>query len=104
MVHPITTAADARAASDSGAGSSNAAGLGLGALRRTINVHVDTSGAATLTIEVYDPDGEQWLEFDTIDYSSATVQTEIYSHVAWPRVRAYLDANRNAVTLGAKGV
>jgi hypothetical protein len=96
--------ATAITAEDSGVGSANAATATLGPLRSSVNVHVDTSGAATLTVEVSPDGGTSWLQFDTVDYSSATTEVEAYPEVAFADVRAYLDTNRNGVTLASKGV
>lgn len=86
---------------DTGTGSSNAARVTLGSLRRRVDIHADTSGAATLTVEV-SVDDQTWLEYETVDYSSATVEVEAFD-VAFEYVRAYLDQNRNGITMSAKG-
>jgi hypothetical protein len=96
--------ASAITADDSGTGSGNAAEATLGPLRSAVNVHVDTSGAATLTVEVSPDGGTSWLQYDTVQYSAATTQVEAYADVAFADVRAYLDQNRNGVTLASKGV
>jgi hypothetical protein len=86
---------------DSGTGSANAARVTLGSLRRRVDIHADTSGAATLTVEV-SVDDQAWLEYETVEYSSATVEVEAFD-VAFEYVRAYLDQNRNGITMSAKG-
>jgi hypothetical protein len=96
--------ASAITADDSGTGAANAAQATLGPLRSAVNVHIDTSGAATLTVEVSPDGGTSWLQFDTVQYSAATTQVEAYADVAFADVRAYLDTNRNGVTLASKGV
>lgn len=102
MAHPLENLARTIDAQDSGTGSGNAAKLTLGPLRRLVDLHVDTSGAATLTVEV-STDGTNWRTFDTVSYSSATQEVEQYD-VAWEYVRAYLDSNRNLIEASAKGV
>lgn len=87
--------------SDSGTGAANAARVTLGSLRRRADIHVDTSGAATLTVEV-SVDDQNWLKYETVSYSSATVEVEAFD-VAFEYVRAYLDQNRNGITMSAKG-
>jgi hypothetical protein len=105
LIDPFDQAdATAITAEDTGVGSANAATATLGPLRSSVNVHVDTSGAATLTVEVSPDGGTSWLQFDTVNYSSATTEVEAYPEVAFADVRAYLDTNRNGVTLASKGV
>lgn len=89
-------------ATDSGTGSENAAELDLGALRSALDIHVDTSGAAQLTVEV-SADGETWRPFDSVDYSGAATEVEQYE-TSYRYVRAYLDSSRNVVEVASKGV
>jgi len=96
------TAAPVVTDTDSGTGSANAASIQLGSLRKRADIHVDTSGSATLTVEV-STDGSTWLEFETVDYSAATVEVEAFD-VAFEHVRSYLDQNRNGITMSAKGI
>jgi len=90
---------------DSGTGSGNAAELSgaenVGGIRTLIGVYWDSSGAATLTVEAK-IDGA-WETFDTVSISSADDNVEIYE-TPYDEMRAYLDQNRNKVTLTAKGV
>jgi len=89
-------------ASDSGTGSGNAAQLDLGPIRSSVDVHVDTSGAATLTVEV-STDGNNWRTYQTVDYGSGTATVEHFN-TASGQIRAYLDSNRNLVEMSAKGL
>lgn len=89
-------------ATDSGTGAANAATLTLGNYRQSANIIVDTSGTATLTVEIY-VDGV-WETFYETTYDSAVGMAEIFPHVASDQIRAYLDQNRNDVTIIAKGV
>jgi hypothetical protein len=93
----------AKSVTDDGTGAANAAELSLGDHRQLVDIHADVSGSATLTVEVSVDGGSTWLGFDTVDYSSAGDYAEGYS-VAFGDVRAYLNQNRNGVTVAAKGV
>lgn len=88
-------------ATDRATGAPNAAQLDLGRSRRRTDIHVDTSGPATLAVEV-NVGGGDWLEYDTVSYSSATTEVEAFD-IAFKLVRAYLDQNRNGITMSAKG-
>lgn len=92
---------DVLTATDSGTGSSNAAEITLGPIRRRVDIHTDTSGSSTLTVEV-STDGSTWLEYETISYSSAIVEVEAFD-IAFEYVRAYLNQSRNGITMSAKG-
>lgn len=83
-------------------GSSNAASLDLGDVRKDLDIYVDTSGAATLTVEV-SKDDSTWRTFDTVDYGSDTESMEQYD-IAYQYVRAYLDTATNTVEMSSKGV
>lgn len=98
-VEPDVTTATA---TDSGTGGPNAAAVTLGPDRTLLDVHVDTSGSATLTVEVSTDGGGTWLTFHTQDYASATTEVEQF-RCAFDDVRAHLDQNRNGVTISAKG-
>lgn len=89
-------------ATDSGTGSSNAAKLDLGDLRTNVDIHVDTSGDATLTVEV-SKDNSTWRTFDTVSYSGASQEIEQYD-TAYQHIRAHLNQNRTLVEMSAKGV
>ena len=86
---------------DSGTGSGNAAELQLGATRSVVDIHVDTSGDATLTVEV-STDGSTWRRLDTVSYTGASQYIEQYD-TAYPHIRAYLNQNRTLVEMAAKG-
>jgi hypothetical protein len=83
-----------------GTGSANAASLQLGADRTAFDVAYDLNGAATITIEV-SSDGATWRTFKTVDDDGAATITE---DTAFDHVRAYADANVNAIEMSAKGV
>lgn len=89
--------------SDSGLGAANAASVTLGSHRKLMDIHVATTGAATLTVEVSPDGGATWLTFHEIAYSEATTEVEQYE-CAFADVRAHLDANRTGVTISAKGL
>lgn len=95
------TGTDVKTATDSGTGSANAAEITLGPIRRRVDIHTETSGSATLTVEV-STDGSTWLEYETISYSSAIVEVEAFD-IAFEYVRAYLNQSRNGITMSAKG-
>lgn len=90
-------------ASDSGTGSANAATLDLGRLRKAVDIHVDTSGDATLTVEVSEDDGTTWRTFDTVSYTGASQEIEQYE-TAFRDIRAHLNQNRNEVVVVSRGV
>jgi hypothetical protein len=87
---------------DSGTGASNAAQLELGPVRKTVDFYVETSGSATLTVEV-STGGTTWREFDTVSYSGLTSEVEQYE-TSYRYVRAYLNQNRTIIEASAKGV
>lgn len=99
---PITTASEQRADTTTSAGQANAAAVNLGDLRTNADVFVDVSGAATLTVEV-STDGQTWREADSVDYASAATDLQQY-HFAYQHVRAYVDANANAVEVVGRGL
>lgn len=102
MAHPLENLAEPIVDDTSGDGSGNAATLDLGPIRQAVDVFVDCSGAATLTVEA-SFDGSTWRTFDTVDYSSATTSMEQYD-IAYPHVRAYLDTATNTVEVASKGL
>jgi hypothetical protein len=91
-------------ATDSGTGSANAAELDLGADggRTPVDVFADTSGDATLTVEV-SKDGAIWRTYNTYDRTGATARVDPID-TAYRHIRAYLNQNRNQVEISAKGV
>lgn len=91
--------ADPISAEADGAGENNAAELDMGALRSIFDVFVDTSGEATLTVEV-SSDGETWRPHDSIDYAGDTDEMEQFD-TAFQHVRAYLDQNHTTVEISA---
>jgi len=89
--------------SDTGTGSSNAAQLALGDLRKAVDVWVDTSGDATLTVEVSEDGGSTWRQIDTQGYTGASSEIEQYE-TAFADVRAHLNQNRNEVVAVSRGI
>lgn len=76
--------------------------LTMGRNRKAIDVFVDTSGAATLTVETR-LSGGTWRAFDTVDYASATTEVEQYE-TAYPEIRARVDSNLNTLEAVGKGL
>lgn len=101
-MHPVTTASEAVTDTTDSNGSGNAASVNLGKLKTNVDVFADTSGAATLTVEV-SSDGSTWREADSVDLGSATTDLQQY-HFAYPHVRAYLDTATNTVEVVGRGV
>lgn len=101
-MHPLTTAAEQRAATTTGNGAANAAAIEQGRVSTHVDVFVDSSGAATLTVEV-STDGSTWRQADTVDYGSASVDFQQYEF-AYEHVRAYLDTATNAVEVVGRGL
>jgi len=78
--------------------------LNLGDVRNGIDIAVDTSGAATLTIQVSttgDFAGEEF-QIRTIDYSSAVVELEQFEF-RHQYVRCQVDSNLNDLEMVARG-
>lgn len=101
-MHPLTTASELVSDTTTSNGAANAAQVDLGDLKTNVDVFADTSGAATLTIEV-SADGSTWRQADTVSISSATTDLQQY-HFAYPHVRAYLDTATNTVEVVGRGV
>lgn len=88
-------------ATDSGTGASNAAELYIGQWStRNVDLFVDTSGSATLTVEVKSGAGS-WRPGDSFTYSSSVSKIE-QLETTYPNIRAYLDTNRNLVEMVVK--
>lgn len=86
----------------SSAGASNAATINLGDAKTNVDVFVDVSGAADLTVEV-STDGSTWRQADTVSYGSASTDFQQY-HLAYQHVRAYVSANATTVEVVGRGV
>lgn len=80
----------------------NNVSLSLGPSIKDVDIFVDTSGSATLTVEVRRPGGA-WREYDTVSYGSSATQVEQYS-TAFSELRARVDSSLNTLELSAKGV
>ena len=78
--------------------------LGDDAVRQRVDVAVDTSGAATLTVSVSDTGDYEGEEFDvqTIDYTEAITQLEQFDF-AYSHVRVSVDSNLNNLEATARG-
>lgn len=102
-VDPVDSADAAKVeASDSGTGSANAAELTtVGPLITSYSVYWEATGSATLTVESR-IDGT-WTAIDTVSVSSGS-DVEVYPHLPFDDLRAYLDTNRTKVVLTGKGV
>lgn len=101
-MHPLTTASEATTDTTTGNGSANAAEIQLGDIKTNVDVFVDASATATLTVEV-STDGSTWREADSVDYGAAATDLQQY-HFAYPHVRAYLDTATNTVEVVGRGV
>jgi hypothetical protein len=86
----------------SGTTESNAAVVDLGSTTKDFDVFYDTSGAATITIEV-SKDNATWRQLQQIQPSSADSDIAQFD-TSYRYVRAYIDQNRNALEISAKGV
>jgi hypothetical protein len=86
----------------SGTTESNAAVVDLGSTTKDFDVFYDTSGAATITIEV-SKDNATWRPLQQIQPSSADSDIAQFD-TSYRYVRAYIDQNRNALEISAKGV
>lgn len=86
--------------STTGIGSGNAAQIQMTERESLVDVFVDVSGAATLTVEV-SKDGSNWLSFDSKSYSAAAEETRQYQ-TAFEYIRAYVDANITKIVVSAK--
>lgn len=102
MAHPLTTEAEQTSASTSSTGSANAAEIDLGRVSTKVDVFVDTSGDATLTVEV-STDGSTWRQADTNSYTGASSDLRQYDF-AYKHVRAHLNQNINTVEVAGRGI
>jgi len=103
-MHPITTNTEQRDDSTDTAGASNAAVLNLGDLRAAVDLFVETSGTATLTVEVSATgafNGEEH-EADSLSVDSTTAFEQY--EFAYQYVRAYTDANLTELELVSRGL
>lgn len=98
----LSVAAEQRSDSTTASGSSNAAVVDLGPVKTNVDVFVDTSGAADLTVEV-STDGSTWRQADTNSYGSATTDLRQYDF-AYQHVRVYLSANVNTLEVVGRGL
>jgi hypothetical protein len=89
-------------ASAGGTGSANAAMITVPDGCRTVTVGYDTSGTATVTVEVSPDGGATWYEHSTFSPSEAANAAETVT-VGFDDVRAYIDQNHNSLHIGAKG-
>lgn len=105
MVHPLTTAAEQDTDSTTTAGAANAAQIDLGDVSTKVDVFVDVSGAATLTVEVSPTGafGGEEKQASTTDYGSASTDFQQFDF-AYEYVRAYVDANLNDLEVVGRGV
>lgn len=102
MTHPLTSEAEPRSDTTTANGAANAAEIQQSRVSTKVDVFVDTSAAATLTVEV-STDGSTWRQSDTNDYGAAATDLRQYD-LAYPYVRAYLDTATNTVEVVGRGV
>jgi len=76
--------------------------LTLGAYRKAVDLFVDVSGTATLTVEAR-KDGGTWRELDTVDYPGETNEIEQYE-TAFSELRASVDQNLTQLEGSSKGI
>lgn len=101
-MHPLTNAGEQKDDATNTAGASNAASVDLGDVTTKVDVFVDVSGAADLTVEV-STDGSTWRQWDSVSYSAAATDQNQYD-VAYEHVRAYVSANANVVEVVGRGI
>lgn len=82
-------------------GSGSAAQLDLGDNRKDVDVFYDTSGSATVTIEV-SKNASDWRQFNAENPTSAKKEL-IQMDTSYRHVRAYADQNLNRIELSSKG-
>lgn len=103
-MHPLTTAAEQINDSTDTAGEANAAVLNLEEVRSDVDLFVETSGTATLTVEV-SATGEFTGEEHEADSASVDSTTDFRQYgLAYQYVRAYTDANLTELELVSRGV
>jgi hypothetical protein len=68
-----------------------------------VDVAYDTSGAASLTVEV-SSDASNWHALEGTPSPDSAVNLVYPTDTAFRYVRAYLDQNRNEVEISAKGI
>jgi hypothetical protein len=71
--------------------------------RPTVTVALDTSGAATITVEVSPDGGTNWYPLTSYSPGAAETNADTIT-TGFDDVRAYIDANLNSLHIGAKGV
>lgn len=81
-------------------GIGDAAVVELGPLRRLVDIHFDTNGTSTMTVEVSN-DGHEWHQFDTQDL---TDDQDIFQlDVPWEWIRAHADQNVDKIEITSQG-
>lgn len=101
-MHPITNQCEQKSESTDSAGSGNAAEIDLGRVSTKVDVFVDTSGDADLTVEV-STDGSTWRSADTNSYTGSSSDFRQYDF-AYQHVRAHLNQNINTVEVVGRGI
>jgi hypothetical protein len=102
LVDPVDTA-DLSPLSDTTQSAGTDVTLTIGDLRSNVSVAVDTSGGATLTVEVSPDGGTTWYPYDTVAYSSAVTTAEEYT-VPYADVRASVGSSLNRLSVAAGGL
>lgn len=100
-----TRISDTEQVADSTATAGNWVTLDLGDHRTGVDIAVDTSGAATLTVEVSTTGefaGEE-IQADTVDYSSAATSLEQFQY-RHRYVRAQVGSSLNSLEIVSRGI
>lgn len=106
-MHPLENLATPINDTASGTGSANAAHLDLGPIRKDVDIATNATGTADvlLTLDV-SQDNSTWRLADTVTYSDPANSTPAFEQydLAYPHVRAYLNASHDLVELASKGI
>lgn len=104
-MHPITTESRQINASTTNAGSANATSLDLERMRKDVDLSVNVSADALVTLEVSTDgsfDGEE-KQADTVTYSGSSTDFRQYD-IAYQHVRAFANASVNELELVSRGI
>lgn len=88
--------------SAAGTGQANAAQISVPDGCRTVTIGYETSGAATITVEVSPDGGTTWYPLTSFSPGSAATNADTVE-TGFDDVRAYIDANLTSLHIGAKG-
>ena len=76
--------------------------LVLGDYRKSVDIWVNTSGEATMTVQVRKAGGP-WRTLDEVSYNAETTEVEQYD-TSYEEIRAKVDTNLNGIEMVSKGV